>query len=92
MAIEISEIEIEEKCAFCKESMKGFVVFGRHTIRKTGGNVELTEYVYKKRIEDEGEILSMLVTGKCPSCNVYNVFNCDYNLEKNSYKLLDLNF
>jgi hypothetical protein len=92
MPYEIREVEFNEKCLYCNESMKGFVVFGRHTPRKTGGDVCFTEYIYKKRTEGDAEILSLLVTGQCQTCNVTNIFKCEYNLETNSYKVEEINF
>jgi hypothetical protein len=92
MAYEISEIEFNEHCVNCKEPMKGFIVYGKHTPRKKGGDVEFTEYLFAKRTEGTSEILSMLVTGHCTSCNVNNIFKCDYNLEKGTYEVKELAF
>jgi|WetSurMetagenome_2_1015567.scaffolds.fasta_scaffold335444_1 hypothetical protein len=92
MAYEITEMEFNEKCINCKEPMKGFIVFGRHTPRKTGGDVEFKEFIFKKRTEGTSEIISLLVSGHCPSCNISNMFRCEYNLEKNSYTVHEMNF
>jgi hypothetical protein len=92
MPIEISEIEFNENCQYCKETMKGFIVFGKHTPRKKGGDVDFTEYLLKKRTEGTAEILTLLVTGHCTSCNINNMFKCDYNLEKGTYEVQDISF
>jgi hypothetical protein len=91
MPYEITEVEFNEKCVYCKEPMKGFIVFGRHTPRKTGGDVTFKEHIYKKRTEGTAEILSMLVSGFCQTCNANNIFKCEYNLENNTYKVEELN-
>lgn len=90
--MDIIELEFNEKCINCGEPLKGFIVFGKHTPRKIGGDVEFKEFIYKKRIEDQCEILSMLVRGQCTCCNITNFFKCDYNIEKGNYRLLDVNF
>lgn len=90
MAYEITEIEFNEKCVYCTEPMKGYIVFGRHTPRKTGGDVCFTEYIYKMRKEGSSDILSLLVTGQCTSCSLTNMFKCEYNLVDNTYKVMEL--
>jgi len=89
--MDIIELEFNEKCINCGDPLKGFIVFGKHTPRKTGGDAEFKEFIYRKRVEDNSEILSMLVRGQCTSCNMTNFFKCDYDLQKGKYTLLDMN-
>ncbi|MDQ7825042.1 MAG: hypothetical protein RDV48_19735 [Candidatus Eremiobacteraeota bacterium] len=90
MGYEITEMEFSEECNYCKEPMKGFIVFGRHTPKKSGGHVEFNEYVFSKRMEGDAEILSLILTAKCPSCNLKNLWRIEYDIKNNTYKGLDI--
>lgn len=88
MSYDILDINFDVKCNYCGETIKGFIVFGRHTNKKQGGQSQFKELVYEKNIVNGDEVLKLFASAECPGCHLDNLYHLEYNLKTDEGKQL----